>query len=1456
MIIERRGEFSLPEITFDSNNVRDDLSKFLGGKKTELKLDKIAYSMKHRSYCIVLTSDRLLSARQINSFRNNLFKEIPEMAQFVFIIKQPKDELLSDMALFEKTVKETVISRERSLIPFIKDAAVELKGNDLYITFNRSLGPSFAEVFNLKDILEEHFREVFDLDIRVREYRVDESLSAGDPLDIDVEQEQSPKPKQDRPVVKEKKEAPKPAAPAPAQEKKIFTVTQKRGSRKSKNDFSGEVSKLASLSEEGEVMVEGTVLSTESRLTKNEERYIFKFGLTDNSSSIYCIMFIPKTDDYEEPVKKDDCIKVKGTYRYDTFSREFIISVKGIQFQEKPPMRMDTSEEKRVELHLHTFMSAQDGLADIRDYVKRASKWGHKAIAVTDHGVVQAFPAAATAGKDEKVKILFGVEAYVVDTSRKVYEGRDHDFSEEFVVFDIETTGFSKDLNEIIDIGAVKVKDGNVLDRFQSFVRPRNPIPERITQLTGITDAMVADAPEVETVIRDFFEFAGNDVLIAHNADFDTGFVFKQAERLGIEHDNDVLDNLMLARAHIPDMRSRSLDKLAKRYKVPLKHHRAVNDSEATAMVFYGMLNEIKEKGYTRFSELNYITDTEALVKSAPRANHFIILCRNKEGLVNLYRLISVSHLKYFKGRPRLPKSELIKYRNGLIYGSACEQGELYQAVLNEKSEEELLKLASFYDYLEIQPDGNNEFLVREGMVRDHEHLHEINRKIIELGRKLDIPVVATGDVHFLDPEDEYFRRIVMETSGFRDADQQAPLYFKTTDEMLSEFSYLGEETAREVVIKNPNAIADSIEEIELFPGETAMPHIDNADDEIREAALKYVHKLYGDPMPKHIEERLFKELNNIINNGFGVLYWAAMKLVTKSMSDGYLVGSRGYVGSSFAAFAMGITEVNPLKPHYRCPNCTHSDFDIPAEYACGPDMPEAVCPVCGTKYIADGYDIPFEVFLGLNAEKVPDIDLNFSGEYKDRANAYVEELFGSEYVFRAGTISAIKDNIAKGLVRKFFEQEGKSASGAEIERLAAGISGVKKTTGQHPGGLVIVPRGHEIYEYTPIQKPADKEQVDTITTHFDFNSMHDILIKLDILGHDNPTIMRILQDMTGLDPLSINVADEKVLSLFLNTDALGVRPDELNGVELGVLGIPEFGTHNTMKVLKKTKPRTVAELVRISGLTHGTDVWDGNAETLIENGTVNLSSAICTRDDIMLTLVKYGVPHQMAFFIMESVRKGKWAKKKEKKQDEMEQAMRDANVPEWFIWSCEKIQYMFPKAHAVAYVLMALRIAYFKIYYPKEFYAATFTIRSASFDARTVLGGAAAIEAEIANIDKKGREATKTEKDTAICLEIALEMVRRGIKILPPDLKKSRAARFTVEGDYVRMPFTALPSLGEKAAELLEEKAKVMDFSSIEELRKECKLSQTVIDTMRDIGCLDGLPEKAQLSLFEGFGF
>ena len=1140
----------------------------------------------------------------------------------------------------------------------------------------------------------------------------------------------------------------------------------------------------------------------------------------------------------------------------DNFSKSFngkpelIFNVTDANKTEKTK-KIDKSEKKRVELHLHTNMSSMDAITDPADYIKRASEWGHKAIAITDHGVVQSFPFAQTAGSTYGVKVIYGMEAYMYDDEKRIYNGESLSLNDRFIVFDIETTGLNNKTCGITEIGAVKIENGEIIDRFSTFVNPGISIPDNIVELTGITDEMVVNAPNEKDALISFFEFVGSDCLAAHNAKFDIGFITAKSRKYKLSFNNNYFDTLEVARIHLSELSSHKLNKLAQYYGVTLHHHRAVNDAEATAQIILKIFSELSLEGLVFLNDINDFKQKAKVDKNA-KTRHTIILAKNQIGLSNLYRLVSAGHIDYFYRKPRIPKSLVSKYREGLLIGSACCEGELYEEIIDGASDARLEQIASFYDYLEIQPVDNNEFLIREGRISDKDDLKKINKQIYSLAKRMSKPIVATCDCHFLEPEDELFRRVVMDSLGFKDCDMQPPLYYRTTDEMLDEFSYLGNDEAFEVVVENTNLIADMIEDIELFPKETAMPYIENADKDITEAAYKLMYNRYGNPLPENIKERLEKELGNIIKHGYAILYWIAMNLVKKSNSDGYLVGSRGSVGSSLAAYATGITEVNPLPPHYICPNCHHSDFNIDVEkYACGVDMPEATCPVCGSKYESDGYDIPFEVFLGFNADKVPDIDLNFSGEYQPNAHKYIEEVFGEEFVYRAGTISSIKEKTAEGFVRKYMEKRALDFPKAEISRIAQGMTGVKRTTGQHPGGMVIVPKDKSVYEFTAIQKPANDMSVESTTTHFDFNSMHDKLIKLDILGHDNPTMIRELQNTIGFDPLTIPLNDKDTLSLFSSTKALGVKPEDIMGVKVGTLGIPEFGTKFVRGMLMDTKPETMSELIRISGLSHGTNVWNDNADQLIASGTAKLKDAICTRDDIMTTLIRFGADKKMSFDIMESVRKGKWAKHKEKRQDEMEKAIRDAGAPEWFVESCRKIGYMFPKAHAVAYVIMALRIAYCKVHFPSDYYAAYFTVRGTDFDANYSINGMDSIISAL-NEFKSKESRSATDDEAIINLEIAQEMYARGITFLPVDLKKSKAKRYLIEDGNIRLPFLSIPKLGEKAAENLERVMNNGDILSIEELKKEAKLSSAVIDAMRQLGCLKGLSENSQLSIFD----
>ena len=1111
-----------------------------------------------------------------------------------------------------------------------------------------------------------------------------------------------------------------------------------------------------------------------------------------------------------------------------------------------PKTRLDKCEEKRVELHLHTQMSALDAVSPAFSLVERAARWGHPAVAITDHGVIQAYPEAYEAGKRYGIKIIYGVEAYLINDIKPIVQNPNHnDFNQAFVVLDIETTGLEPRYNELTEIGAVKIVNREVVDTFHCFVNPQTPIPREITKLTGINDEMVKDAPVIEEVLPQLIDFLGDAVLVAHNAPFDLGFIKEKCKRINIEIKNGILDTLMLSRELLKDIKRHSLNYVAEYLGVPMaRHHRALDDARTTGEILMRLLDSLESRGVHRLDLINsyfgHVSNLNAL-----ESYHAVILAKNQEGLTNLYRIISKSHLDYYYRRPRIPKSLLASNRNGLIIGSGCEAGELFQAILKGESDKDLTEIAQFYDYLEIQPLCNNEHLLRDMSLKDIDELKDINRRIVEIGDKLGKPIVATGDVHFLDPHDEYYRRILMSGQGYQDAEKQAPLYFKTTDEMLEEFRYLGEQKARDVVIYSPNEIAASIDDIKPIPEELYSPEIPESEEEIVKLTMDKAASIYGDPLPPVVEERLKKELDTIVNNRYSALYWLAHKLVKKSLEDGYLVGSRGSVGSSLVATMTGITEVNPLPPHYVCPKCKNSDFDVDvSKYGCGIDLPDKSCPRCGTMYNKEGFDIPFEVFLGFNGEKVPDIDLNFSGEYQSAAHRYTEELLGEGKVFRAGTIATIAEKTAFGFVKNYLDEHDKSARNAEIKRLVKGCTGIKRTTGQHPGGVMIVPQNQDIHRFTPIQYPADDRSSGVITTHFDYNSISSRLVKLDILGHDDHYVILMLEVLTGVEVNYVPVGEKNTMKLFSSTEPLGISQEDID-CGVGTFGIPEFGTRFVRQMLNETKPTAFSELIRISGLSHGTDVWLNNAQELIKNGTAQLSEVISTRDDIMVYLMYKGVDPIISFKIMEDVRKGKGL------TPEYEKKMKEKEVPQWFIDSCKKIKYMFPKAHAAAYVIMAFRIAYFKVYYPEAFYATYFTVRADDFDAGTILEGKAAILQRIKELESKGNTLSVREKNLFSIYEVALEMYVRGINLLPPDLYKSDSVRFIVTRDGIRIPFSALQGVGASAANSIVEARKSGSFVSIEDFREKTKVSKTVIEILREHGCFRDMPETSQISFF-----
>ena len=1231
-------------------------------------------------------------------------------------------------------------------------------------------------------------------------------------------------------------------------------------------DFDEEAIRIEQImGEMGEVVIRGQILSMDERPIRGEKT-ILMFSITDFTDTIMVKMFCK--NEYLDEIKnggvaKGAFLKIKGVTTIDRFDSELTIgSVIGIK---KIPSfvstRMDTSPVKRVELHCHTKMSDMDGVSDVKDIIKRAMKWGHKAIAITDHGDVQAFPDANHAiGKDDDFKIIYGMEAYLVDDLKGLVEHpMGQSFADTFVVFDLETTGFSPSKNQIIEIGAVKVVNGSITERFSTFVNPKVPIPFEIEQLTSINDDMVLDAPTIDEILPKFMEFCQDAVMVAHNADFDMSFIKHNCSALGLKCEKTVLDTVALSRVLLPALNRFKLDTVAKALNVSLAHHhRAVDDAACTAEIFVKLVEMLRDRGVETMEDLDQMESyTEETIRKMP-SYHAIMLAQNDIGRVNLYRLVSDSHIKYYNRRPKIPKSEFMKYREGILLGSACEAGELYRTLLRGSSQEEVARIVQFYDYLEIQPLGNNAFMLRTDKepVESEEDLKDINRQIVELGEQFNKLVVATCDVHFLDPEDEVYRRIIMAGKGFKDADDQAPLFLRTTEEMLKEFEYLGSEKAEEVVIENTNKIANMCEKISPVRPDKCPPVIENSDGMLREICYTRAHEIYGEDLPPVVVERLERELNSIISNGFAVMYIIAQKLVWKSNEDGYLVGSRGSVGSSFVATMAGITEVNPLSPHYICSNCHYVDFDsdLVKSYAgkAGCDMPDRNCPHCGQKLIKEGFDIPFETFLGFKGNKEPDIDLNFSGDYQSKAHKYTEVIFGDGQTFRAGTIGTLADKTAFGYVKNYYEERGVHKRNCEIDRIVQGCVGVRRTTGQHPGGIIVLPLGENIYSFTPVQHPANDMSTDIITTHFDYHSIDHNLLKLDILGHDDPTMIRMLQDLTGVDPQTIPLDSPEVMSLFQNTSALGIEPEDIGGCKLGALGIPEFGTDFAMQMLIDTKPQAFSDLVRIAGLSHGTDVWLGNAQTLIQEGKATISTAICTRDDIMTYLIGKGLDSEEAFTIMERVRKGAVANGKCKEWPEYKKDMLDHGVPDWYVWSCEKIKYMFPKAHAAAYVMMAWRIAWCKVFYPLAYYAAFFSIRATSFNYELMCQGKERLEYFMHDYERRKDTLSKKEQDTYKDMRIVQEMYARGFEFLPIDLYKAKAHHFQIIDNKLMPSISTIDGLGDKAADAVVEAAKDGKFLSRDDFRQRTKVSKTVIDLMVDLGILADLPESNQLSLFD----
>ncbi len=1414
-------------------------------------------------------------------YRDSILMEIKECDHMLYTMFRQADLHFPEESVMELVLEDSVIakSKEDELVGILDKVLNERCG--FQVKFQTAYKEAAASKYKEDDALRirrivEVISSRFGGNAEASSVEMPNDMPNDMPVGMPTKMPQSTSPAAEKPKSAAAAKQKTPAASGRF-EKGTDRSMQRRALKRSDNpnvifgrDFEEESINIEEIwGEMGEVVIRGKVRALETREIRNE-RTIVSFEITDFTDTIKVKMFVHNDQlaELTADLKTGAFLKIKGVTVNDTFDRELTIgSVVGVmKIPDFTTERMDNSPRKRVELHCHTKMSDMDGVSDVKDIIKRAKKWGHRALAITDHGCVQAFPDANHAlDHGDEFKVIYGVEGYLVDDLKEIVtDDKGQRLDGTFVVFDIETTGFSPVTNRIIEIGAVKVDKGQIVDRFSVFVNPQVPIPFEIEKLTGINDSMVMEAETIESVLPQFLDFVGDAVLVAHNANFDVSFIKENAKRQQIPVDFTYVDTVGIARMLLTGQSKYTLDAVAKTLKISLEnHHRAVDDAECTAEIFMKFIEMLaKEEVYT-LEAMNEMGKSSVDAVRKLHSFHIIILAKNQTGRINLYKLVSESHLTYFYKRPLIPKSLIMKYREGLILGSACEAGELFRAMLDGQSEEQIAQIISFYDYLEIQPIGNNRFMIESERHRDinsEEDLIALNKRVVKLGEQFQKPVVATCDVHFLDPEDEVYRRIIMTGKGFKDADDQAPLYLRTTEEMLDEFSYyLGSEKAEEIVITNTNKIADMCDRIAPVRPDKCPPVIENSDQQLTEICYRKAHEMYGDELPDIVEARLKRELNSIISNGFAVMYIIAQKLVWKSVEDGYLVGSRGSVGSSFVATMAGITEVNPLSPHYYCKNRHYSDFysEEVKKFAgmAGCDMPDKLCPVCGEKLIKDGFDIPFETFLGFKGNKEPDIDLNFSGEYQSKAHKYTEVIFGYGQTFRAGTIGTLADKTAFGYVKNYYEERGKHKRTSEINRIVEGCVGVRRTTGQHPGGIVVLPVGEEINSFTPVQHPANDMTTDTVTTHFDYHSIDHNLLKLDILGHDDPTMIRMLQDLTGIDPTTIPLDDREVMSLFQNTSALGITPEDIGGCKLGCLGIPEFGTDFAMQMVIDAQPKYFSDLVRISGLSHGTDVWLGNAQTLIQEGKATISTAICTRDDIMTYLIGMGLDSEESFKIMEAVRKGTVAKKKCANWDEWKQDMLDHHVPDWYVWSCEKIQYMFPKAHAAAYVMMGWRIAYCKINYPLAYYCAFFSIRASAFSYETMCLGREHLERVMAEYRKRSDSLSNKEQDALKDMRIVQEMYARGFEFEPIDIFKAHSRNFQIVNDRVMPSLSSIEGLGEKAADAIMEAAKDGPFLSKDDFRSRTKVSKTVIDLMADLGLLGDIPESNQISLFDLVG-
>ncbi len=1437
----------------------------------DTQVEKVSTNTKRTFIKVALVSDHLIDQGKIDEMEDTIKNQLFGREKLKVMIR-PSFTLGEDV-----TPQQVFDSYKDSFLSEIKKKSAVLAGmfsgaaarfeteNILCLTLSESIVADEKQE-ELTHLLEQLYLERFGMKVEVRS----------------VCEAKKGKEKEDEVPVYAQKVSPKPSDTIKKEKSASSRKKKPVGKLLYGRSFEDEPIALSGVdSEMGEITFQGKILRVSTRQIRNE-RTILQFDVTDFTDSITVKMFVKneKLSSLTESVAEGAFVRIKGVTTIDKYDGELVIgSVTGIMTAEDfTKKRWDHAPEKRVELHCHTKMSEMDGVCDTKEVVKRAHDWGHKAVAITDHGVVQAFTDAdhymKSLPKDDPFKVIYGVEGYLVDDLQDLaVHARGQSLNGTFVVFDLETTGLSSISDQIIEIGAVKISKGEICDRFSTFVNPGKPLPDKIVKLTGITDGMIKSAPDMNQVLPEFLDFIGDAVLVAHNAGFDMGFLTQCMRYQDLQPDFTYVDTVAMARVLLPNLSKYKLDTVANALKIPLEnHHRAVDDASATAEIFLKFTNMLKDEGITDLDHLNQFGNSNPnTIKKLPYY-HVIILAKNQTGRVNLYRLISESHLDYFARRPRIPKSELAKHREGLLVGSACSAGELFQALLDEKSEDKIARIVNFYDYLEVQPVGNNRYMIdsqRVSNINSEEDIRDLNRKIVALGEQYHKPVTATSDVHFLDPEDEVYRRIIMKGKGYEDADLQAPLYLHTTEEMLDEFSYLGEEKAREIVIDTPNKIADQIEKISPVRPDNCPPVIEDSDQTLRKICYEKAHSMYGDPLPAIVEERLERELNSIISNGFAVLYIIAQRLVWKSNEDGYLVGSRGSVGSSLAATMAGITEVNPLPPHYYCKKCHYSDFDSEEVKAyvggCGWDMPDKVCPVCGEPLTKDGFDIPFETFLGFRGNKEPDIDLNFSGDYQAKAHKYTETIFGTGQTFRAGTIGTMAEKTAFGYVKNYFEERGEHKRRCEIDRIVDGLTGVRRSTGQHPGGIIVLPHGEEINTFTPVQHPANDSSTDIVTTHFDYHSIDHNLLKLDILGHDDPTMIKALEEYITSPALDneyneehpfkateIPLDDAGVMSLFHDTSALGITPDQIGGVSVGCLGIPEFGTDFVMQMVMDTKPGKLSDLIRVSGLSHGTDVWLNNAQDLIKSGQATISTAICTRDDIMLYLINKGMDSEESFTIMERVRKGAVAKGKCKEWADFKEDMRACGVPDWYIASCEKIKYMFPKAHASAYVMMAYRIAYCKIYYPLAYYAAYFTIRATSFSYELMCRGPEVLQEHITDYNKRSSKLTNKEQDTLKDMLIVREMYARGIEFMPLDIYRAKARKFQIIDGKLMPALTSIDGLGEKAADAVEEAAKDGPYLSRDDLRDRTKASKTVVDAMADLGLLGDIPESNQLSLFE----